>query len=328
MGSCKVVQVGFGSLGREIFIELQKRKNLKLVGIIDTDKNKVSNDAGIFTLNRRAGIKIVGNINAIKSNPDVAIHATISSLKDAYDQISELLKHHMHVVSTCEQLVYPYGNNIKVAKKLDIIAKKHKVSVLGVGVNPGFIMDSLVLMLTSLCTKIDRIRIERVVDIAKRRKTLQQKMCLGLTSKQFEQFKHSVGHVGLQESARMICDTLKVKAATFAITIKPITAKYILRSYDVTVEPGQIAGIEHRLVVKKLDSKFLEMVLYMVAGASEFDLVEIEGIPPVYVRTNGISGDRATVALLLNYIPLILEAEPGLHTVKDLQIPSASIYNT
>jgi len=186
------------------------------------------------------------------------------------------------------------------------------------------VMDSFPLMLTSLCNKIERIRIERVVDIAKRRKALQEKMCLGFTMEQFEKIKHNVGHVGLEESARMICDMLKIKAATFATIIRPVIANRMLRSYDVIVEPGQIAGIEHRLIVKKRNSKFLEMVLYMFAGASEFDLVEIEGTPPISVRTNGISGDQATIALLLNYVPIILEAEPGLHTVKDLQIPSAS----
>ncbi|MFQ5941153.1 MAG: hypothetical protein ACE5KA_05580 [Nitrososphaerales archaeon] len=320
----KVVQIGFGSLGKEIFIELWKRKNLKLVGVIDIDKDKIGNDAGILALNRRASIKIIGNINLIKSKPDVAIHATTSSLKDSFDQIYQLLKHRISVISTCEQLVYPYGTNTKLAKTLDIIAKKYKVSVLGVGVNPGFVMDSFVLMLTSLCSKIDHLRIERVVDIARRRKALQEKMCLGFTLEQFEKVKHNVGHVGLHESARMICDTLKGKRTTFSSTIRPVIANRPLQSYGVKVEVGQVAGIEHRLVARKNDSKFLEILLYMFAGASEFDLVEIEGIPPIYVRTNGISGDQATVALVLNYIPIILGVEAGLHTVKDLRIPSAT----
>ena len=109
-----------------------------------------------------------------------------------------------------------------MAKRLDILAKKHKVSIIGVGINPGFMMDSLVLMLTSLCSKIDCIRVERVVDILNRRETLQKKMCLGFTLEQFEKIKtkNNVGHVGLQESARMICDKLNVRMTTFAITIK------------------------------------------------------------------------------------------------------------
>ena len=319
-----MVQVGFGSLGKEIFTALQGRKNLKLVGVIDTDKNMVGKDAGALSGNKRSAIKVVSGIKDVRSKPEVAIHATTSSLKDAYSQISELLKHRINVVSTCEQLVYPYVTNAKLAKKLDMLAKKYKVSVLGIGVNPGFVMDSLVLMLSSLCNTIDRIRVERVVDIAKRRKALKEKMCLGFTLEQFEKAKNNVGHVGLQESARMICDTLNVNVTSFTTTMRPVIANRLLQSYDVTVKPGHVAGIEHRLTAKKQNTKFLEMVLYMFVGASEFDLVEIEGKPPVYVKTNGINGDQATIALLLNYIPIIMRAEPGLHTVKDLRIPSAS----
>lgn len=303
---------------------LQSRKNLKLVGVVDIDKNMAGRDAGSLSGNRRSGIRVVSCINGVKSKPDVAIHATTSSLNDASNQISELLKHRINVVSTCEQLVYPYVTSTKLAKKLDMLAKKYRVSVLGVGVNPGFVMDSLVLMLSSLCHTIDRIRVERVVDIAKRREALQKKMCLGFTLEQFEKVKDDVGHVGLQESARMICDTLNVNVTTFATSIRPVIANRLLQSYNVTVKPGHVAGIEHRLTAKKHNTKFLEMVLYMFVGASEFDLVEIEGKPPIYVRTNGINGDQATIALLLNYIPIIARAEPGLHTVKDLRIPSAS----
>jgi 4-hydroxy-tetrahydrodipicolinate reductase len=187
--ACKVLQVGFGSLGKEIFIELLKRKNLKAVGVIDIAKSNLGNDPGILTLNRQVGIKIVGNIEDVKSKPDVALHATTSSLGEAYYQISELLNQRINVLSTCEQLVYPYGNNKKIAKKLHMIAKKNKVSVLGVGVNPGFVMDSLVLKLTSLCSNIHRLRIERVVNIANRRKALQEKMCLGLGLDQYKKCK-------------------------------------------------------------------------------------------------------------------------------------------
>lgn len=320
----KIVQVGFGSLGKEIFIELHKRKNFNVIGIIDTDKEIVGKDAGILALNKRSGIKIVDNIS-LKSKPDVAIHATTSSLKDAFEQIVKLVNRKMNVISTCEELVYPCGTNSKLAKKLDILAKRNKVSVLGVGVNPGFVMDSLVLMLTSLCSRIDRIRVERVVDVSKRREALQQKMCLGFTMQQFEKAKKNVGHVGLQESAKMICDALNVKITKFVTSIRPVIANRLLQSSGVTVQPGQIAGIEHRLLAKKRDEKFLEMVLYMFAGASEFDLVEIEGKPPIYVRTNGINGDQATISLLLNYIPIILEADSGLHTVNKLELPKASI---
>ena len=325
MKPVRIVQFGLGSLGLEIIKVLHKKKGFRLVGAIDKDRNLIGKDVGTLALNSKLGIKVKRDIDSAKSKPDIVLHATTSHLNDAYSQIAGIVKHGIDVISTCEQLVYPYTSraNAKLAKKLDDLAKKHDARILGVGVNPGFVMDSLVLMLTTLCSKIDRIRIERVVDVAKRRKALQKRMCLGLTMQEFEKVKSRVGHVGLMESAHMICDALQVKP-TFTTSIRPVVANRVLKSYDVSIEPGQIAGLEQRLIGKVKNARFLEMILYMFAGASEFDLIEIEGTPPVSVRTNGIQGDQATIALLLNYIPIVMNASSGLRTVRDLPLPRFS----
>ncbi|MFQ5970147.1 MAG: hypothetical protein ACE5J2_06620 [Nitrososphaerales archaeon] len=324
MKAVRIVQFGLGSLGLEIIKVLQK-KEFKLVGVIDNDRNLVGKDVGTLALKSKLGIKVTGGIDLAKIKPDIVLHATTSDLNDAFSQIAGIVKHGIDIISTCEQLVYPYTSkaNAKLAKKMHDLAKKHGARILGVGVNPGFVMDSLVLMLTSLCSRIDRIRIERVVDVAKRRKALQKKMCLGLTVREFEKVKSKVGHVGLIESAHMISDALHVKP-TFRTSIRPVVANRVLRSYDVTIEPGQIAGLEHRLIGKVKNERFLEMILYMFAGASEFDLMEIEGMPPLSVRTNGIQGDQATIALLLNYIPIVMNASSGLLMVRDLPLPRFS----
>ncbi|MGH9923395.1 MAG: NAD(P)H-dependent amine dehydrogenase family protein [Nitrososphaerales archaeon] len=318
----KVAQYGLGSLGIEIVEALHAKKELKLVGAVDTDPNKIGEDVGIIASDKKIGVKVGSMDEALKKKPDIVLHATTSYLDDAYEQISTIVKNGISVISTCEQLVYPYTSitNIKLAKKLDALAKKHDVTVLGVGVNPGFVMDALVLALTGLCRKIERVRVERVVDVAKRRKALQEKMCLGLTPQEFEKVKKKVGHVGLLESAKMICNALKVKVA-FTSNIRPVVANRAFASSELVIEQGQIAGLEHRLVGKSRNQKFIEMILYMFAGASEFDLIEIEGTPPISIRTNGIQGDQATISLLLNYIPIVMSAKSGLLTVKDLPLP-------
>lgn len=318
----KVVQYGLGSLGIEIVKVLHEKKELKFVGAVDIDPSKIDKDVGMLALDRKLGVKVSRMDEALKKKPDIVLHATTSYLDHAYEQISAIIKKGVSVISTCEQLVYPYtsSTNVKLAKKLDTLAKKHDATILGVGVNPGFMMDSLVLALTGLCSKIERIRVERVVDVAKRRKTLREKMCLGLTPQEFEKVKKKVGHVGLLESAKMICDALKVKVV-FTSNIRPLVANRAFASSELVIEQGQIAGLEHRLVGKNRNQKFIEMILYMFAGASEFDLIEIEGTPPISIRTNGIRGDQATISLLLNYIPIVMNAKSGLLTVKDLPLP-------
>ncbi len=318
----KVVQYGLGSLGIEIVKVLHEKKDLKLVGAIDRDPKRMGKDAGLLSVGKKLGVKVSSIDEALKKKPDIVLHATTSYLDQAHEQISAIIKKGVNVISTCEQLVYPYtsSTNIKLAKKLDTLAKKHDATILGVGVNPGFVMDALVLALTGLCSKVERIRVERVVDVAKRRKALQQKMCLGLASQEFEKVKKKIGHVGLLESAKMVCDALKVEVS-FTSNIRPVVANRTFASSELVIEQGQIAGLEHRLVGKRGNQKFIEMILYMFAGASEFDLIEIEGTPPISIRTNGIQGDQATISLLLNYIPIVMNAKSGLLTVKDLPLP-------
>lgn len=318
----RVTLFGLGSLGLEIARAVHGRKRMKLVGAVDIDAGKIGMDVGMLAANKKIGVRIGGHGEALKKS-DIVLVATTSHLRELYDQIVPVIKKGTSVISTCEELVYPYtsGANAALASKLDALARKHSARILGVGVNPGFVMDLQVIALTGLCSRIDRIRVERVVDVARRRKALREKMCLGMTMQEFEAVKKGAGHVGLLESAAMICDALHVKAS-FTSTVRPIPASRMIKSYDVTVEPGRIAGLEHRLVGKAGNAKFIEMILYMFAGASEFDLIEIEGIPPVSVKTNGIQGDQATVSLLLNYIPILLAARPGLHTVKDLPVPA------
>lgn len=316
----KVVQFGFGSLGKEIFRTIHSNKKFRIVGVIDSDKNMIGKDAGMLAKNTTARLKIVSTIDEIKLKPHIILHATSSQIDKAYPQFCEIAKKHTSIISTCEELVYPYGKNKKIAKKIDQLAKRNTIQILGIGVNPGFLMDSFVLALTSLCNKIQRIKVRRIVNLSKRRKALQRKMCVGLNHNEFSQNK-GVGHIGLKESAHMICDSLKV-AAKIESAIKPIITKTTLHSNVVTIKSGQIIGIKHRLSGKIKNTEFLKMSLDMYMNAKEYDEVIINGTPPIHVSTDGIHGDKATIALLLNYIPIVLRQKPGLYSVNDLSFPT------
>ena len=54
-------------------------------------------------------------------------------------QIETILKARIPIVSTTEELSYPVGKNRALARKIDALAKKDKVAVLGTGVfEPAF----------------------------------------------------------------------------------------------------------------------------------------------------------------------------------------------
>lgn len=184
MRNVKVVLYGVGAVGSLIAKFLLEKKGVEIVGAVDIAKDKVGKDLGeVLGLERKLGVKVSNDVDAVlaKTKADIAIHTTSSFLKDTYSQIASIVKNGVKVISTCEELSYPYSTEPELAKKLDTLAKKHNVTVLGTGINPGFLMDTLVITLSAVCEKIDKIEATRVMNAATRRLPFQKKIGAGLT---------------------------------------------------------------------------------------------------------------------------------------------------
>ena len=156
-----------------------------------------------------------------------------------------MLKKKVAIVSTTEELSYPVGKNRALAKKIDALAKKAKVAVVGTGVNPGFAMDALPITLTGICERVDSIRVDRIQDARTRRLPFQQKIGSGLTTEQFAQKVKdgSVRHVGLAESVTMIADAMGWKLDKVTDEIQPKIAEQAVESELIAVDPGYVCGI-------------------------------------------------------------------------------------
>ncbi|MEM3641707.1 MAG: hypothetical protein QXH37_07295, partial [Candidatus Bathyarchaeia archaeon] len=201
MEEVKVVLYGVGAVGGLIARFLLERQGVKVVGAIDIAEDKVGKDLGdVLALDRKLGVTVYKDADALFSRvkADIAIHTTASYLKETFPQIAQLVKNRVNVISTCEELAYPYYSEPELAEKLDALAKKHNVTVLGTGINPGFLMDTLVITLTAACQKIEKIEAVRVMNAAKRRLPFQKKIGAGLTVEEFKQKvanKQVTGHV-------------------------------------------------------------------------------------------------------------------------------------
>jgi 4-hydroxy-tetrahydrodipicolinate reductase len=299
----KIVIYGFGSIGSLVAKTILEQKRYKIIGAVDV-KN-VGTDIGLILGTKRLGIKILPK--AVKT--DLAIHTTSSRLREIKEQIFECLDAGCHVISTAEELVYPWERNRALAKQIDVKAKSTERVVLGIGVNPGFVLDCLPIFMAKAVVDVQSIFCLRSVDVVKRRQALQKKVGMGMTRKEWEHnFKlGKMGHVGLLESADMIahCMGWKLKMKR---EIKPVLKDGIVLGQSETVE-----GFENK-------KKRLRLELNMYGGAEDFDTIEIEGRPVIRIRTNGISGDIATVARVLNAIPSIKNLSPGLKTPLDLNL--------
>ncbi len=259
------------------------------------------------------------------------VHATSSYLKDVYPQIAPLAKYGVDVVSTCEELSCPNVSEPKLAEKLDKLGMKYGVTFLGTGINPGFLMDTLVVTLTGVCQKVDRIKVERVMNAATRRVPFQKKIGAGLTVKEFKrkiEGKDITGHVGLEQSIAMIADALRWQLDKIKVdSVEPVIAEKTVASEAIKVKPNQVAGLKqsaHGFVCGR-ERITLEFQSY-IGAEEEYDAVNINGVPPIHEKISPcVHGDLATIAVIVNSIPKVIKASPGLVTMKDLPIPSAAL---
>lgn len=322
----KVVHYGLGAIGKELAWLAASRPDYQIVGAVDVDPRLEGKDlAQVVELNNLLGVIIEKNLPAnLSPSPDIVIHSTSSHLETVTDQIIECVRAGCDVVSTAEELANPYLQNPEMAQQIDKVAREEGLSVLGTGVNPGFAMDLLPLTLTGVCQEVNTITVQRIVDASVRRKPLQKKIGVGLSSDEFDrQIKKSGGHVGLVESVSLIASGLGWQIDEIAENLQPIKAKESIHTKSWSIEPDKVIGI-HQVAQGLMDSRrVIELDLQMYLEAVEpRDRVHIEGIPDLDVTADGgIHGDIATPAVVVNSLPRVHQAPPGLHSILDLPSP-------
>jgi 4-hydroxy-tetrahydrodipicolinate reductase len=320
---------GLGPIGAAVARQVATRKGFAIAGGIDIDPAKLGQDLGdVVGLGRRLKVRVTNDAaGALKrEKPDVVVLCTSSALKKVMPQIETVLKARVPIVSTTEELSYPVGRNRALARKIDALAKRAKVAVLGTGVNPGFVMDALPIALTGVCERVDSVRIDRVQDARVRRLPFQQKIGSGLTKAQFQKKveDQSVRHVGLAESVTMIAEAFGWKLDKVTDQIQPKIAEVMVESEFLAVDPGYVCGIVQDGIGWKNDKPLITLHMEAYLGAPEsFDSVLIEGVPRIEQKiSGGVHGDVATASITVNSIPKVIAAAPGLRTMRDMALPS------
>ncbi len=328
-----VIQMGLGALGRRLTPFIIERPYLLLVGAVDTDPAVVARDVGEVTgIGRQLGVTVVDSVRSAaaggSSRPQVALHTTVSSLASARTQIEALLDCRLHVVSSCEELSFPRLSAPETTADIDRLAKASGRAVLATGVNPGFMMDFLPLVLTGICREVRKITVLRYQDATFRRLPFQRKIGAGLTREQFaaKQADGSLRHVGLTESMHMIASRLGWKLDRTEDTIEPVVAERELGSAEITVSAGCAAGVYQLGLGYVGGEEKIRLEFRAAIGEREVqDTVIIDGEPPLrFTAPGGVNGDIATCAILTNAIRSVAAAPPGLHTMADLPITTWS----
>ncbi|MFX1539783.1 MAG: Gfo/Idh/MocA family oxidoreductase [Promethearchaeota archaeon] len=329
----RVLQIGFGTLGQNIAKAIIERKNLQLIGVVDINpelQNLLVEDLLKLKVDTQTPIR--DNLEAVLDHfknqpPDVALVATSSSLEKCAPTITTCLAAGIDVLSLCEELSYPYIRHPELSKELHEYGVKTSKTILGTGINPGYLMDLLPIFLTAPVQRVDRIQVTRNMNSSSRRAAFQKKIGTGMTVDDFKAAIASgtiTGHVGLVESIHMIGDALDLKLDHVEeLPPQPVIATQEIVTPFTTVRKGMVRGLKSRAIGQKAGETLITLDFNAYADASPaYDEVRIDGYPDIHQRIEGgVHGDYATIGMLLNLIPLISEIKPGLLTMKDIPCP-------
>ena len=327
-----VVQFGFGSLGKSITKAILARDNLHLVGLIDIDPEYVGkNVEDSLSLSIDTKTKIYPNLDSlfknVKEDVDVSVVATLSSFESVEPTIIESMRSGMNVISICEELSYPFNRHPELSKKIEEEANKLNKTVLGTGINPGYLMDLLPIVLTAPCQSVNTITVTRHMNSSHRRFSFQKKIGTGMTQGEFRKKIDEgeiTGHVGLVESIRLIDSALNLGLDQIEeLPQEAMVAESDVTNSFTTINKGDVLGLKGTGLGKRSGETIIKLDFLAYAEAEpEYDEIVIEGVPKIHQRIEGgVQGDYSTIAMILNLIPMINSAGPGLVTMKDIPIP-------
>jgi len=324
-----ILQIGLGPLGIQTAKYIAEKSSLKTVAVVDINPNisgrslnEVSNElsSNIFIYN-----SVENALEALSSKPDVAIITTVSSLEKLIPQIEEVAKFGIPVISTCEELSYPWDLQPVRSEKLDALCKKYGIACLGTGINPGFLMDYLPSVLSSVCKDIEQITVERVQDATPRRIPFQKKIGAGLDLKAFKskELEGTLRHVGLKESIYLLANSIGVKLDRVTEDLQPVISSEDIITKAIQIKKGDARGVEQ--IGYGYENGICKVKMHFKAAIGEkrsFDKVSIKGTPSFSSEIDGgVNGDIATCAITINSIKSILKAVPGLHTMSSIAAP-------
>jgi 2,4-diaminopentanoate dehydrogenase len=336
MENIKVVLWGLGSMGSGMGKYLISKKGIEIVGAIANRAEKAGKDLGeILGIDQTMNVKVTNKPESvINKDVDIVLHSTTSFAKEAYPQLTQIIEGGVNVISIAEEMAYPYIAAPKLSRKLDELAIKNKVSILGTGINPGFILDLLIFSLTGACVEVERIEAARINDLSPFGPTVMKTQGVGTTVEKFKEgIKDGsiVGHIGFKESVNMIADRLGIVLDKIEESREPIISKTYRETPHVKVEPGMVAGCKH---IAKGFSQAKEVIVLEhpqqirpeKEGTETGDYIKIKGIPEINLAIKPeIPGGIGTMAVAINMIPVIMKAKAGLLTMKDLPVPAAML---
>lgn len=329
----RVLHWGLGAMGGAMVRLVSRRSLLVSVGAIDSDPGKVGRDLGeVVGLSARTGVSVLSDPERalLHARPDVTLIATGSFVPEVWPQIRQAVEAGSNVICIAEEMAYPWAGHPDLAERMDELARAHGVTVLGTGINPGFVLDTLIVALTGVCQEVESIRAARINDLSPFGPTVMRTQGVGTTPEEFARGLETgtiVGHVGFPESMLLIARALGWDLDEVEENREPIISQTERETPHVKMRPGQVAGCRHTAVAKVggrvvIELEHPQQIHPHLEGVETGDYIEIRGVPNISLAIKPeIPGGIGTVAIAVNMIEPVVRSGPGLKTMADMPVP-------
>ena len=331
----RVLQWGLGAMGSGMARLMLEKSGLQIVAAVDSYPEYVGQDLGqVLGVGRDLGVIVTDQPESVldKEKVDIVTIATTSWVERQMPDLRKIIQAGINVISIAEEMADAEAQNPELAEELDQLAKQQGVTILGTGVNPGFVLDYLVIVLTGGCHSVERIEASRVNDLSPYGPTVMETQGVGITPEAFRKGVAEgtiVGHVGFPESIHMISEALGLGVDRIEETREPIISHVHRETPHVHVEPGMVAGCSHTGIGYSGDKEVIRLIHPQqihphLEDQDTGDYIHIYGEPEVHMAINPeIAGGKATIGITVNMIPHVVAGSPGLKRMIDLPAPAA-----
>jgi hypothetical protein len=326
MRRIKAIVYGVGAMN-SVATRLMLEKGVDIVGALARNPEKVGRDLGeVAGLGYRTGVVIDDDPERVLSTrqADIAVVAIASYMADMYEHLGRCAEHGVNAVTIAEEALYPWNTSPTQAAELDRLARRNGVTITGTGHQDTYWVN-LVSMVCATAHRIERITGRASWNVDDYGPEVVKDQRVDNTVEEFEAWLAEADRppsFGRNTLGALVSD-LGLTVASAATTTRPEIAERpaTSNSVGVTVARGRVIGFTDVDTVHTHEG--IELTFEMTGrlyyeGEADSNDWTVHGEPELHLSNPAVPTGTTTVTQLVNRIPDVINAPPGLITVEKL----------